>query len=73
MIEVGDKVYNYTFPEECNMGIVISKESETEFTVEYRNRATGELYKIATLDYDIHKNNCECCMFADISPMSSLE
>lgn len=52
MLEVGDKVYNYTFPEECNMGIVISKESETAFTVEYRNRATGELYKIATLDYE---------------------
>ena len=25
MVEVGDTVYNYTFPEECSIGIIISK------------------------------------------------
>ena len=55
MVEVGDEVYNSTFPEECNTGTVISKESETVFTVEWRNRVTGELYKRTTLDYNLYK------------------
>ena len=55
MIEVGDKIYSYTFPEECNVGTVVSKESETTFIVEWINRVTGELYKITTLDYNIYK------------------
>ena len=45
VIEVGDKVYNYIFPEEYNVGTVVSKESETTFIVEWVNRETGELYK----------------------------
>ena len=28
MVEVGDEVYSLIFPEECNTGTVISKESE---------------------------------------------
>lgn len=55
MVEIGDVVYNGLFPEECNPGIVVSKESGTAFTVEYRNRITGDLYKRTTLDYDIYK------------------
>ena len=54
MIEIGDKVYNHTFPEECSVGIIMSKESETTFIVEYRNVVTGELYKRTTLDYNIY-------------------
>ena len=54
MVEVGDEVYNPTFPEECNTGTVISKESAV-FTVEWRNRVTGELYKRTTLDYNLYK------------------
>ena len=57
MVEVGDEVYNLLFPEEFNPGTIICKESETEFIVEQRNRETGELYKVATLDYNIYKNN----------------
>ena len=57
MIEVGDKVYNYTFPEECSVGTVVSRESETAFIIEWMNRETGELYKRTTLDYNIYKNN----------------
>ena len=57
MIEVGDKVYNYIFPEECNPGIIISKESELVFIVEFRNKFTGKLYEKTILDYNIHKNN----------------
>lgn len=57
MVEVGDKVYSYIFPEECNVGTVVSRESETAFIVEWRNRVTGELYKRTTLDYNIYKNN----------------
>ena len=57
MIEVGDKVYNYIFPEECSVGTVVSRESETTFIVEWINRETGELYKRTTLDYNIYKNN----------------
>lgn len=57
MVEVGDEVYTLLFPEECNPGTIISKESETEFIVEWRNRETGELYKRTTLDYTIYKNN----------------
>ena len=55
MVEVGDEVYNLSFPEEFNPGTIIFKESETEFIVEWRNRETGELYKVATLDYNIYK------------------
>ena len=55
MIEVGDKVYNYIFPEECNVGTVVSKVSETTFIVEWINKETGELYKRTTLDYNIYK------------------
>ena len=57
MIEVGDKVYNYTFPEECSVGTVVSRESETTFIVEWINRETRELYKRTTLYYNIYKNN----------------
>lgn len=55
MIEIGDEVYNGLFPEECNPGIVVSRESETAFMIEYRNRITGELYERTTLDYNIYK------------------
>lgn len=55
MVEVGDKVYNLVFPEECNPGIIVSRKSETEFEVEWRNMETGELYKRTTLDYNIYK------------------
>lgn len=57
VVEIGDKVYSYIFPEECNVGTVVSKVSETAFIVEWINRETGELYKRTTLDYDIYKNN----------------
>ena len=57
MIEVCDKVYNYTFPEECSVGTVVSRESETAFIIEWMHRETGELYKRTTLDYNIYKNN----------------
>ena len=57
MVEVGDKVRNPLFPEECSIGTVISRESETTFIVEYRNNMIGELYKRTTLDYDIYKKN----------------
>ena len=57
MIEIGDKVYNYTFPEECSVGTVVSRESETAFIIEWMHRETGELYKRTTLDYNIYKNN----------------
>ena len=57
MVEVGDKVRNPLFPEECGIGTVVSRESETTFIVEYRNNMTGELYKRTTLDYDIYKKN----------------
>ena len=57
MVEVVDEVYNLSFPEEFNPGTIIFKESETEFIVEWRNRETGELYKVDTLDYNIYKNN----------------
>ena len=57
MVEVGDEVYNLSFPEEYNPGTIISKESETEFIVEWRNRVTGELYKRTTLGYNIYTNN----------------
>lgn len=59
MVEVGDIVYTYIFPEECSSGVVVSKESETTFVVEWRNRVTGELYKQTILDYNIHENNSE--------------
>ena len=55
MIEVGDTVYSYIFPENCNAGRVISKESETAFIVEWINRDTGKLYKRTILDLDMHK------------------
>ena len=54
MIEVGDKVYNDIFPEECNVGTVVSRKSETEFIIEWRNRVTGELYKRTIYDYNIY-------------------
>ena len=54
MIEIGDEMYNYLFPEECNPGIVVSRKSETEFIIEWRNRVTGELYKRTTCDYNIY-------------------
>lgn len=54
MIEIGDKVYNHTFPEECGVGIIVSKESETTFISEYRNRVTGEWYKRTALEYNIY-------------------
>lgn len=57
MVEVGDKVYNYTFPEECSVGTVVSKESEGVFIIEYINRVIGELYKRTILDYNIYKNS----------------
>ena len=54
MIEIGDEMYNYLFPEECNPGIVVSRKSETEFIIEWRNRVTGELYKRTNYDYNIY-------------------
>ena len=54
MIEIGDKIYNKLFPEECNPGIVVSRKSETEFIIEWRNKVTGELYKRTTYDYNIY-------------------
>ena len=55
MVEIGDNVYNYTFPEECSVGAVVSKTSETKFIVEWINRVTEELYKRTILDYSIYK------------------
>lgn len=55
MVEVGDKVHNLLFPEDCSVGTIVSRESETTFIVEYKNNMTGELYKRTTLDYDIYK------------------
>ena len=54
-VEVGDKVYNYIFPEECSVGTVVSRESEGVFVAEWINRITGELYKKTILDYNIYK------------------
>ena len=42
MLEIGDVVFNGLIPEECNPGIVVSRESETVFVVDYINRITGE-------------------------------
>lgn len=55
MVEVGDTVYNYTFPEECSICTIISKKSETKFIAEFMNRKTGELYKRINFDYNISK------------------
>ena len=54
-VEVGDKVYNCIFPEECSVGTVVSRESECVFVVEWINRITGKLYKKTILDYNIYK------------------
>ena len=54
-VEVGDKIYSHIFPEECSVGIVVSRESETVFVVEWINRITGKLYKKTILDYNIYK------------------
>ena len=55
MVEVGDKVYSYIFPEECSVGTVVSRESEGVFVAEWINRITGELYKKTILDSNIYK------------------
>ena len=55
MVEVGDKVYSYIFPEECSVGIVVAKKSEGVFMIEWINRIAGKLYKKTILDYDIYK------------------
>ena len=55
IVEVGNKVYSYIFPENCNIGTVVSRESETIFIVEWINEEGGELYKRTTLDYNIYK------------------
>lgn len=51
---IGDIIYNPLFPEECSIGTIVSRESETEFIAEYRNRITGELYIRNILDFSIY-------------------
>ena len=54
MLVIGDTIYNLLFPEECSIGTIVSRESETEFIAEYRNRITGELYIRNILDFSIY-------------------